>query len=54
MSYKIFENNYVAICKRKVALKLKKRAYIGMCNLELSKVLIYDFHYNYIKKQIKQ
>ena len=52
MSHKIFENNYVAICKSKLELKLKKGAYIGMCNLELSKVLIYDFHYNYIKKQM--
>ena len=47
MSHKIFEN----IGKTKLALKLNKPVYIGMCILELSKVLIYEFHYNYIKNK---
>ena len=51
MSHKIFDNNLVAICKIKVTLKLNKPAHIGMCILELSKVLIYEFHYDYIKKK---
>ena len=51
MLHKIFDNNLVVICKSKVALKLKKPAYIGMCILELSKKLMYDFHYNYIKNK---
>ena len=49
MSQKIFDNKLVAIRKSKVSLKLKKSAYIGMCILELSKVIMYDFHYDYIK-----
>ena len=40
MLHKIFDNNLVATCKRKVALKLNKPAYIGMCILELSKILM--------------
>ena len=40
MSYKIFDNNLVVIRKRKVSLKLNKTAYIGMCILELSKILM--------------
>ena len=39
MSLKIFGgNNLLVICKSKLALKLNKPAYIGMCILELSKV----------------
>ena len=36
MSRKIFDNNLVAIHKSKLALKLNKSTYIGMCILELS------------------
>ena len=43
--------NLVAIRKSKLALKLTKPAYIGMCILELSKVLIDEFHYDYIKNK---
>ena len=35
--------------KAKNSLKLNKLAYIGMRILELSKVLMYKFHYHYIK-----
>ena len=51
MLHKIFDNNLVAIRKSKVSLKLNKPAYIGMCILELSKVLMYEFHYDYIKNK---
>ena len=49
MSHKIFDNGLNAIRKNKVTLTLKKPAYIGMCISELSKVLMYEFHYEYIK-----
>ena len=49
MSQKLFDNDLVAIRKSKVLLKLNKPAYIGMCILELSKVLMYEFNYDYIK-----
>ena len=51
MSHKIFDNDLVAIRKNKVTLTLNKPAYIGMCILELSKVLMYEFHYDYIKNK---
>ena len=44
----MFDNNLVAIRKCKLSPKLNKRAYIGVCILELSKVLIHEFHYDYI------
>ena len=37
--------------KRKLALKLNKPAYIGMCILELSKGLMYKFHYDCTKNK---
>ena len=49
--HKIFENELVAILKNKVALTLNKLGYIGMCILELSKALMYEFHYHYIKNK---
>ena len=51
MLLKIFDNNLVAICKSKLALKLNKPEYIGMRILEFSKVLTYDFHFDYIKNR---
>ena len=51
VSYKIFDNDLVAIRKNKVTLPLNKPAYIGMCVFELSKVLMYEFHYDYIKNK---
>ena len=50
-SHKIFDNNLVAIRKSKVTLTLNKAAYAGMCILDLSKVFMYEFHYDYIKNK---
>ena len=49
ISHKIFDNNLVAKRKIKLALKFNEPAYIGMCILELRKVLMYEFHYDYFK-----
>ena len=49
--HKIFDNNSIVIPKSKVTLKLNKPAYIRMCILELSKVSMYEFQYDYIKNK---
>ena len=51
MLHKIFDNNLVAIRKSKVTLTPNKPAFIGICILEFSKVLISKFHYDYIKNK---
>ena len=47
---KIFKENYAAIHETKAVLTLNKPIYVGFTALELSKWLMYDFHYNFIKK----
>ena len=49
VSSKIFNENLVAVHKIKETLTMNRPAYVGMCILDLSKTLMYDFHYNYIK-----
>ena len=51
VSSKIFNENLVAVHKIKESLTLNRPAYVGMCILDLSKTLMYDFHYNYIKEK---
>ena len=46
MSHKIFYNDIIPILKNKATLTVNKPAYIGVCILELSKVLMYKLHYD--------
>ena len=50
VSQKIFDCDSVAIPKIKVILKLNKPAYVGMCGLDMSKVLMYDDVYEDFSK----
>ena len=50
VTHKIFGENYAAIHEIKPVLILNKPIYVGFTVLELSKWLMYDFHYNFIKK----
>ena len=47
----IFSENLTAIHMKKTSLTFNKPVYLGMCILDLSKTLMFDFHYNYIKKK---
>ena len=47
----IFDKDLIAIHMKKTSLTMDKPVYLGMCILDLSKTLMFDFHYNYIKKK---
>ena len=50
ITHKIFGKDYAAIHELKPVLMLNKPTYVGFTVLDLSKWKIYDFHYNFIKK----
>ena len=50
VTHKIFDKNFAAIHEIKSILMLNKPIYVGFTVLESSKWLMYDFHYNFIKK----
>ena len=50
ITYKMFDKNYAAIHETKPVLTLNKPIYVGFTVLELTKWLMHDFHYNFIKK----
>ena len=50
ISHKIFAKNHAAIDETKPILMLNELIYVGFTVLELCKWLMYDFHYNFIKK----
>ena len=50
-SSKTFTEDLVAVELTKAQVKLCKPSYTGMCILDLSKLAMYDFYYNYLKKK---
>ena len=48
ISQKIFDKNFVAIHQIKLVLTLNKPIYVGFTVLELSKLFMYKFHYEYV------
>lgn len=48
--FKIFNEDLVGAENKIVKLKLNKPVYIGQTILDLSKLVMYDFHYNFMRK----
>ena len=53
ISQKTFDKTFVAVHCSKTVLTLNKPIYISFSTLELSKLLIYQFHYDYVLKTFK-
>ena len=51
VSQKIIDKYFVAIHYKKKLLTLNKPIYVGFCILELSKLLMDKFHYDYVLKK---
>ena len=51
ISQKIFSKNFVAVHEIKPVFRLDKLIYVGFSVLDLSNLLMYKFHYKYIKSK---
>ncbi|KYN20084.1 hypothetical protein ALC57_07571, partial [Trachymyrmex cornetzi] len=47
-SRSVFEENLIAVELRKLEVKFNKPIYVDMCILDISKVCLYEFHYDYM------
>ena len=47
----IFDENLVAVHMKKTEVYFNKPIYVGQAILDISKPLMFDFHYNYIRKK---
>jgi len=52
--YTIFEDDLVGVHCHRQEIKLNKAIFLGQTILEDSKVLMYDFHYNFMLKKIER
>ena len=50
VTHKLFDKYFAAFHEIKPVLTLNKPIYIGFIVLDLSKWMMYDFHYNFIEK----
>ena len=48
-AFKIFHEDLAAMHMKKVKIVLNRPTYVGFCILDISKLLMYDFHYNHMK-----
>ena len=52
-SLTFFAKNLIAVHMKKTKVYYNKPVYFGLCTLDICKLLMYDFHFNYIKDKYK-
>ena len=52
ITHEVLDKDYASIHEISPVLTLNKTTYVGFTVLELSKWLLYDFHYNCIKRNL--
>ena len=50
-AFKIFNKDLTGVHLRKTKVYLNKPMYVGFAIVDMSKILMYDFHYNFIKQK---
>ena len=50
---KLIEENLSIIETKKVKVKMNKPIYLGLCILEISKIIMYEFWYDYVKNKYR-
>ena len=53
VNQKVFEDKLAVIYEKKISLTLNKPIYVEFTVLEISKLEMYNFHYNFLKKKFK-
>ena len=53
VSHKIFDKHLVAIHEKKICLTLNKQTYVGCTVLELSKLEMHEFSYDFMKDNVR-
>ena len=53
INWKVFENSLAAIYEKKISLTLSKPIYVGFTVLKISKWEMYNFHYNFMEKNLE-
>ena len=46
-----FSDTLLAMDMRRVKVEMNKPVYLGLCVLDLSKIIMYEFHYDYMKSK---
>ena len=44
-----FSSKLLAMDMRRIKVEMNKPVYLGLCILDLSKIIMYEFHYDYMK-----